>query len=939
MAGINAQTTNPPSDTADFPYWWNMMQDPNVPFKATQSAFYTYWANRDINVKGNGYKVFKRWEYINEYRVMPNGKLRPPTYVWDVYHDQIRQQGAADRSLSGNWGLVGPSAYPTNNTGQPTGMGRVNAIAFHPTDANIIYVGSPSGGFWKTTNGGSSWTNLTSNLPTLGVSSIIVHPTNPNIIYIGTGDRDSGDAPGLGVFKSTNGGTTWTQMTNGMDAGSTVHAMVMHPTNHDTLFAGTSTGLYRSVNGGGSWAQALTGNVWKDLKYKPGDPSVLYAAYGGLYYRSNNGGFPGGWTNITLPVTGSRIVLGVSAADPTYLYIVQSSTTFKALLRSTDSGLTFATMSTTPNIMGYACAGDDMSGQGNYDLAVAVDPTNVNTVYVSSINNWKSTDQGATWSIVSHWVGSMYGTNCAASHHADQHVAVWSPLNGRLYLGHDGGISYTADGGSTWTQITNNLEIAQVYKIGQSATNINYTMNGYQDNGSAFRNTFAFTTVRGGDGMECAIDYTDPNYRYLTNPNGNISRSSGGGYSNIAGNGYNGINESGAWVTPYALHKFGPDTMFVGYKNVWRSSNVKASPSSSVAWGKMSTGETVNCIALEQSEANRNILYVVRNMQVKRTDNANDATGSVTWTSCALPGGYTPTDIKTHPTDANIVYATAHFGVYKSTDKGATWTDISGTLPALFTNCLVYDTNSDEGLYVGNETGVWYKDVTLPDWINFSTGLPIVDVRELEIFADADPANSLLFAATYGRGLWMSNLYVTTPLPVEIAYFNAKCDQHRVSLQWATASEFSNNYFTLERSADGLVWRDIGTQTGAGNSNTFIPYQMFDNAPLAGQTYYRLRQTDYDGKQKWSNIITSNCFQEDGLRLRIYPNPSAGAVTITGFDKASFLQVFNSLGALVFQSEIYDETGSIQLDNLERGVYFVELSTGQKVEAKKLVVE
>jgi hypothetical protein len=158
------------------------------------------------------------------------------------------------------------------------------------------------------------------------------------------------------------------------------------------------------------------------------------------------------------------------------------------------------------------------------------------------------------------------------------------------------------------------------------------------------------------------------------------------------------------------------------------------------------------------SPANVDILYVARGSSLKRTDNANAA--SVTWTSCTLPGGNSPSALAAHPTNANIVYATAGTKVYKSSDKGSTWTNFSGSLPNIYLNTIVYDKNSNEGLYVGNQTGIYYKDATLSDWVLFNTGLPVVDVRELEIYYDpSNSANSLIKAATYGRGLWQSDLY------------------------------------------------------------------------------------------------------------------------------------------------------------------------------------
>lgn len=688
---LKGQTTLLPNDKEANKDWLEMIQDPNVDFYEVQSLFNKYWENR-TDYKGNGYKIFKRWEYINESRVLPDGKLQAPGYVFNQYEKYMKTAG---KSASGNWTIQGPTSYPGNNTGQPTGMGRINAIAFHPTEANTIFVGSPSGGFWKTTNNGTSWTNLSNNLPTIGVSSILIHPTTPNTIYIGTGDRDASDALPMGVFKSTDGGSTWNQINSSM-GDVTVGVMLMHPSDANTILAATSGGIYKTSDGGTTWSLKASGN-FKDIKFKPGDPTVVYAVKittPSEFYRSTNTG--DSWTQITsgIPTSGigSRMVIGVSAADASYVYLVQiksSDNTFAGLLRSTNSGTDFSVRSTSPNIFGYPCDGSGTASQATYDLCITVNPNDEDIVYVGSINNWKWDDITSTWTIVSHWVGSSFSEHCAVSVHADQHWYEWSPHNGYLYVGNDGGVYYTADGGSTWPEITNNLAITQIYKIGQGASNPNYTVFGCQDNGSATTsNGSDFTTVRGGDGAECLIDHSDPNYCYVSTGGGRILRSSTGltsSYSELVKVGINGIpsGESGTYLAPYMLHETDASVMFAGYENVFRCDNIKAA---TVSFSAISSGETTQCKVLEQSPANVDIVYVARSGSLKRTDNANVTPASVSWTACALPGGSTPTDLEAHPTDANIVYATTGYNVYKSADKGTTWTDISSNLPGLFIN-------------------------------------------------------------------------------------------------------------------------------------------------------------------------------------------------------------------------------------------------------------
>ena len=210
---LRAQSSLAPSkgDTSGYPYWIRMMDDPGANFYKTVSAFNKYWKNRTIK-KGCGWKVFKRWEYIMRGRISPDGTKPAPGAAYNAWTRYNR----TNRSPVGSWISLGPAAIPSPGPAGYEGLGRLNVIAFHPTEPNKVYAGSPSGGFWLTADNGATWSTSTDGLATIGVSSIVVDYSNPSIILIGTGDRDHGDAPGMGVFKSTDGGSTWTQSNTGM---------------------------------------------------------------------------------------------------------------------------------------------------------------------------------------------------------------------------------------------------------------------------------------------------------------------------------------------------------------------------------------------------------------------------------------------------------------------------------------------------------------------------------------------------------------------------------------------------------------------------------------------------------------------------------------------------------------------------------------------------
>ncbi|MFN0013950.1 MAG: hypothetical protein ACKVU2_05325, partial [Saprospiraceae bacterium] len=861
--------------------WLLKMQDPTVNFWEVQQEFNDYWKNR-TDFKGNGYKVFKRWEYINELRAAPDGKLQTPDEVLLEY-ERYMAEAPQNKSASGTWSFIGPLGYPSNNTGQPTGKGRVNAIAFHPSDANTIYLGSPSGGIWKSTNGGTNWSSLSSNMPYLGVSAILIHPSNPNIIYIGTGDRDGGDAPGVGVYKSTDGGATWWPANTSMGT-TTISMMLMHPSDPNTIIAATHDGVYKTTNGGTSWTLTLSGD-FRDIKFKPGDPSIVYATEittPAQFWRSTDNG--DNWSVVSTPTSGvgSRMVIGVSPANSSYVYLVQikdTDATFKALLRSTDSGQTFSQQSSTPNILGYNCDGSGTASQATYDLCIDVDQANADIVYVGGINSWKSTDAGVNWTPVTHWVGSAFApgdptANCAASVHADHHVYAWSPHHtpARLYLGDDGGIHYTANGGTTWTEISNDMATGQIYKIGQSAHTANTISAGFQDNGvSATNNGGAtFTTTGGGDGIECAIDYSNANICYRSSQFGGIGRSLTGIFGSYSSSFISSLTDPVAFVAPYMLHRTVPTTMFFGRENLWRSTNVTSTPSASVVWQAISSfaaGQTIRVI--EQSPADLNVVYVSRSgganpSELLRSDNANAPAASVTWTAITKPGGFTISDIKAHPTNSNIVYATADRYVYKSTDKGVTWTNISGNLPNLFINCLVLDKDANEGIYIGNQTSVWYKDATISDWILFSSSLPPVDIRELEIYYDANPNNSRLSAGTYGRGIWQSDLAeINVVNPSNLAATPVSTSQ--IDLTWALNAS-SNNVLiatspttTFGVPADGTAYMASDPLPGGGTVIYVGNLTNFNHTGLSAGTEYCYKIWSVNGSNQYSAGLTPVC--------------------------------------------------------------------------------
>lgn len=762
------------------------MSKPDINYFQAKDAFDNYFEGKDRKEKGKGFKAFNRWSYFYRSRIDETGRIPNPAVTYLEYQKQtaIQQNKLATSSNSinqvpGNWNYVGPTNGVPVSGG---GAGRLTFVEFHPTNPNIIYVGAPAGGLWVTTNGGSTWSTNTDKMASIGVSALGIDPANPNIMYLGTGDRDGGDTYGFGVLKTTDGGLTWnpTGLWFQYNQTRTVSSIIVDPTNSNVIFAATNYGIFKSYDGGINWQLKKSG-AFKEMKMKPGDHNVIYACYGSVSRSLDNGET---WSSVTGFASGiGRIALAVTPHDPTYVYALAGETNangagFEGLYRSTNSGQSFTKMSSSPNIMGWAVSGNDSGGQAWYDIAITASPTNKNEIVTGGVNIWRSTNGGSTWSIDAHWYGG--GGNPYV--HADVHYLAYYPgSSGTIFAGTDGGIFKTTNNGSTWTDLSQGLQIGQMYKLGVSQTNANLTLTGWQDNGTSLHNGVAATRVLGGDGMECAIDPSNANIMYGEYYYGEIEKSTNGGsgFNTIVSSGGTGVDEDGDWVTPYIINPTSPNTILVGKKQVYRSTNGGAS---FTQYGSISAGG--NLIAMAYAPSNTNYVYVSKGNDFYVSTNGSTFTNYSSNLPTGLPQGAI-SYICVDPTNPQRVWISingfsAGKKVYFSPDNGQTWNDQSLNLPNIPVNTIVYHPGSNDGLYVGTEIGVYYKDATLSNWIFYSNGLPNVIVDELEV----QVSTGKLRAATYGRGLWETDLYappVSKPVVDFIADHDSICTNAQIN--------------------------------------------------------------------------------------------------------------------------------------------------------------
>lgn len=772
-------------------------------FFEIQSAMNDYFSslnvkNGFVRVNGEkskvpGWKIYKRWEYYWESRIdRKTGKFPTTNAVEEVIKHYGSKSNFKDNpDFSADWVNLGTNS----SSGGYAGIGRVNCIAFHPTDANTFWVGTPSGGIWKTINGGANWTILNNSMSVLGVSDIIIPSdyATSNTIYIATGDRDVGsmwslnggqaaDNNSIGVYKSIDGGSTWnaTGLTYTISQRKLVFRLLIHPGNNNILFASTSDGIYKSENGGTTWT-LKTPNACIDMEFKPGDPSVIYATSSApattMNISANNGET---WNSYEVTPNGRRGEIAVSPSDANvvYLFAANEGGGVEGVYKSVNSGASFTKVNnnsvTQPGMVGYYTDGrGPATGQGSYDWCIAVSPVDINTVFIGGITTWKSVDGGVSWTANTSWTpDGSYNTSGAPVVHADKHALIYQS-NTVLFEGNDGGVYKTLNGGTTWTDLSNGLVISQLYRIGVSQTSSNLVLAGLQDNGSKLRNNTTWSDVTGGDGMECIIDHTNSNYMYATYAKGEIYRNEDGfsttTTTTISAN-IPGGQPAGAWVTPYVISPSNSATLYAGYDKVWKTENRGDSWTS--ASQVLSAGEKLRSIAIAHS--NSSVLYAADMSNMWKTTDG----GASDWTPVTLPSTTTSiTYITVKHNDPNVVWIT--YGgydterIFESTNGGATWTNISSGLPSIPVMCVVqYKSVTDRNvLYVGTDAGVFVKDGA-SGWTSFSNGLPSTVVPELDIYYNSTTGDRLR-AATFGRGLWETPVSTTgisvisTELPID----------------------------------------------------------------------------------------------------------------------------------------------------------------------------
>lgn len=741
--------------------------------------------------------AFRELSLVDENGKVPaDGLLKGKAHIEAMLEAQ-KQSSSRNEALAANsWTWLGPG-----NVG-----GRIRSIVIHPTTPNTMWVGSVSGGIWKTTDGGASWQIQTDFLTNMAVASMVIDPTNPNILYAGTGEKVSSYNVfnrGNGIFKTTDGGTTWTQLANTADNTEFwyVSRLAISPADHNILLAATYYGIYRSLNGGVDWTQETDfGGCCDgmDVDFNPSDGTKAVAGtlQGGAWYSTNSGDT---WTMATgLPGSG-RAELAYARSLPSTVYASVNSNGGE-LYVSVDGGASYA----------LAYTGTDLlSGQGDYDNIVWVDPTNVNNVIVGGVDLYRTTTGGlGGFTQISDWRHQpFYGAG--DSMHADHHMIVEHPqFNGAankvVFFAGDGGIYRnndfsTADIHVGWTELNNTLGITQFYGAAGSPTT-GTIIGGTQDNGSLLYTTAGgtegWTQPYGGDGGWSAADPTDPNYLYGEYVTAQIHRNStgGAGYSeDIWGRYWDGFSyqfkpapytltdaQTGAanFIAPFILDPNNANRLLVGASSLWRTNDVKTvnTTTTGPAWTAIKPPAASYISAIAVAQGNSDIVWVGHNNgDVYMTTNGTAV--SPTWTKVddnapGLPNRYV-TRIAIDKNNHSKVFVT--FGgfsadnLYVTTNGGTTWADSTGTgltgLADIPLRTIVIHPSDSNKVYVGAEIGIFESTDGGASW-NVSSKAPTNTAVD-ELFW----LNTTLVAATHGRGIFKQDTLTQTFSDVGTGYW------------------------------------------------------------------------------------------------------------------------------------------------------------------------
>ena len=682
--------------------------------------------------------------------------------------------------------------------------GRTADVEGVPGDPNIVYIGTASGGVWKTTNAGTTWTPIFERQGTISVGDIALGPNNPDLVWIGTGESNTRNSVsfGDGVYRSNDGGKTWQHM--GLRETRYISRIVIHPTNPDIVYVAAvghafgpneERGVFMTTDGGKTWQKTLyidREHGACDIEIDPNNPNILYAGMwkferkpwtftsgsekGGLF-KSIDGGRRWNQLSKGLPKLMGRMGVRVAPSNSNVIYVI-AETKEGTLYRSDDRGETFKEVSKEARIV----------SRGFYYTRIRVDPTDENRVYAVASTLFVSIDGGKTFRSIAGRV------------HVDYHCFWVDPKNPRrIWVGQDGGIAVSYDRGETWEPIYN-IPLGQYYEVhADNRLPFYWVSGGLQDNGSwtgPSRNREPvgimnddWTMVSFGDGFWMLNHPDDPDLYLSESQGGEVYRTNLRTREQQAVSPQAQDNGSGPasdikyrfnWNSPLLPTPHDKNTVLLGANVVFKSTDFGKT------WTRISPDLTTNDqaklkdaggpIAFENSTAEYHCTIITLaespakagtiwagtddgNLQVTTDEGKN-------WTNVIrnvpnLPANSPVSHVEPSRTNVNVVYASfdRHMfddlrpHIYKTTDGGKSWSDISGNLPEVgYVHTVREDPKNPNLIYAGSELGLFASYTGGTNWVSLGLkNLPAVAVRDIQIH----PRDNDLILATHGRSVWI----------------------------------------------------------------------------------------------------------------------------------------------------------------------------------------
>jgi len=865
-----------------------MMNDNSINFYDVCKEAENYFEKHEKG-KGSGWKGFQRWSAENEFKYYPSGdRSNIDPYFTKKQYEGFLSKNPNDKTLFPNgWVELGPTT-PGQITGHYSfGMGRIKSFYVDPNNTQRLYLGTRTGGFWKSLDGGATWAGTSDFLTASGVTSIAASPTNPDSVLINV--NNSRNHATHGIHRSIDGGNTWTlsnfNPTNlgwgGLGSNGQIYKIKIHPTIPNLIFIGTNNGLYRSTDNLATWTVPVANDDFTDIDFHPTNPNIVYAYANNqpnVVYVSTNAGVS--FSTTALPGSaGNTGKVAVSPSCPNCVYYLSGNGVWK----STDSGGFFSLV----------------SNPGVSHAGFAVSDLNDNNILAGYVDASFSTDGGLNFNQVTSWsLGSpMNGTgnfqtnyNTSTRYiHADLQAAECS--NGVFYACTDGFLVKSADNGVSWTKLSEDIGIRMNYNLGVSQSNHSRTICGSQDNGTSVNTENGWVEMTGADGMEGFIHPLNDDWMIGSWQNGSRRRTFNGGQTN---GGATPPGQNANWIAPMFYDPNEQMRVYSFGENVHRSNDFGNT------WTNVGTPSFTGSIQFATiAENNSNILLATKSSNIEMSIN-----GGISWTSIKgnLPN-YSITDVVFDPNDDNTIvvtyarYQLDNSKVFITHNQGATWQNITYNLGNMPVRSVVIDYTDASTIYLGTEIGVYKKKMLANTWSLHNPNLPNTAIMEMEIMR----GTNTLRASTWGRGLWEYTVdgrlnhpaIVSTRItdqPTEefpkigddqfvtskISYDNTLSS---VYLEWSVNVPVFGNVITMSNTIDSTWVSDVALPNQSIGTKMYFKVYALGSAGDTTETYkfmYTVKQDCISsGTMQWQgniNLVNFNTINKSTGKTAPYSN-------------------------------------------------------------------